>query len=171
MKPECSLSWCVVQSKPRQERKALEHLQNQGFDAWLPCINIEKIKASQRVVVSEPFFSRYLFIRINQKLDNWAPVRSTRGVSQILRQSHQLAVVPDAYIVDLKQRLANSPQKAALEAGDTLKIISGPFKDSEVTFQKMLQMKSGEERAMAFLSILGKEQALCFDLRDFEKVH
>lgn len=166
-----SLSWCVVQSKSRQESLALEHLQNQGFDTWLPSIQTEKIKAGRRVLVTQPFFSRYLFIRINPKLDNWAPIRSTRGVSQILRQSHQLSVIPDIYIDDLKQRLANSSPKAVLESGDTLKIISGPFKDSEVTFQEMLQIKSGEERALTFLSILGKEQALCFDFRDFEKVH
>jgi transcriptional antiterminator RfaH len=166
-----SLSWCVVKSKSRQVYKALEHLENQGFETWLPSIQIEKIKMGRRVPVSEPFFSNYLFIRINPELHNWAPIRSTRGVSQLLRQGQHLAVIPDNYIVDLKQRLANSSLKAALEAGATLRIISGPFKDSEVTFQKMLQMKSGEERAMAFLSILGKEQPLCFDLRDFEKVH
>jgi transcriptional antiterminator RfaH len=166
-----SLSWCVVKSKPRQVYKALENLKNQGFETWLPSIQIEKIKMGRRVSVSEPFFSNYLFIRIDQELHNWAPIRSTRGVSQLLQQGQHLAVIPDIYIVDLKQRLANSSPTAALEAGATLKIISGPFRNLEVTFQKMLQMNSGDERAIAFLSILGKEQPLCFDLRNFEKVH
>ena len=164
-----SLSWCVVQSKPHQERKALEHLQNQGFEAWLPTIQIEKIKAGRIVSVSQPFFSRYLFVRMNAEQHNWAPIRSTQGVSQLLRQGHQLSVVPDVYMDDLQQRIANSSQKAALEAGDVLEIVSGPFKSLAATFQKMVHMKTGEERAMAFLSILGKEQSMCFELKDLKK--
>lgn len=164
-----SLSWCVVQSKPHQERKALTHLQNQGFEAWLPVIQVEKIKAGKIVSASQPFFSRYLFVRMNPQQDDWAPIRSTQGVSQLLRQGHQLSVVPDVYMDDLQQRVATSSQKAALEAGDVLEIVSGPFKSLAATFQKMVQMKSGEERAMAFLSILGKEQSMCFELRDLKK--
>ncbi len=164
-----ALSWCVVQSKPHQERKALEHLQNQGFEAWLPTIQIEKIKAGRIVSASQPFFSRYLFVRMNPEQHNWAPIRSTQGVSQLLRQGHQLSVVPDVYVEDLQQRIANSSQKLALEIGDVLEIVSGPFKSLAATFQKMVQMKTGEERAMAFLSILGKEQSMCFKLTDLKK--
>ena len=164
-----SLSWCVVQSKPHQEQKALEHLQNQGFETWLPTIQVEKIKAGRIVCASQPFFSGYLFVRINPQQHNWAPIRSTQGVSQLLRQGHQLSVVPDIYMDDLQQRIANSSQKAALEIGDVLEIVSGPFKSLAATFQKMVQMKTGEERAMAFLSILGKEQSMCFELKDFKK--
>jgi transcriptional antiterminator RfaH len=166
-----SLAWCVVQSKPHQERKALEHLQNQGFEAWLPTIQIEKIKAGRIVSVSQPFFSRYLFVRMNIEQQDWSPIRSTQGVSQLLRQGHQLSVVPDIYMDDLQQRMANSIQKAALEAGDALEITSGPFKSWVATFQKIVQMKTGEERAMAFLSILGKEQSMFFDLKDLKKAH
>lgn len=166
-----SLGWCVVQTKPHQERKALDHLQNQGFEAWLPTIQVEKIQAGRRVSASQPFFSRYLFVRMKPEQHNWAPIRSTQGVSQILRQGHQLSVVPDIYMEDLQQRMANSIQKAALEAGDAIEITSGPFKSWAATFQKIVQMKSGDERAMAFLSILGKEQSMCFDLKDFKKAH
>ena len=164
-----SLAWCVVQSKPHQERKALEHLQNQGFEAWLPTIQIEKIKAGRIVSASQPFFSRYLFVRMNIEKHDWSPIRSTQGVSQLLRQGHQLSVVPDDYMDDLQQRMANSIQKAALEAGDALEITSGPFKSWVATFQKIVQMKTGQERAMVFLSILGKEQSMCFELKDLKK--
>jgi len=166
-----SLRWCVVQTKPHQERKALDHLQNQGFEAWLPTIQVEKIKAGRIVAASQPFFSRYLFVRMDPEQQNWAPIRSTQGVSQLLRQGQRLSVVPDIYMDDLQQRMANSSSKAALEAGDAIEITFGPFKNWVATFQKMVQMKTGEERAMAFLSILGKEQSMCFDLKDLKKAH
>jgi transcriptional antiterminator RfaH len=79
-----SLSWCVIKSKPRQEAKALEHLENQGFETWLPSIQIEKIKMGRRVAVSEPFFSHFLFVRaLIRSYINWALDRSTlaRGAS------------------------------------------------------------------------------------------
>jgi citrate synthase len=48
---------------------------------------------------------------MNAEQHNWAPIRSTQGVSQLLRQGHQLSVVPDVYMDDLQQRIANSSQK------------------------------------------------------------
>ena len=55
--------WYAVHSRPKQEIRALENLQNQGFETWLPMLTIEKLRRGRLAEVTEPMFSRYLFIR------------------------------------------------------------------------------------------------------------
>ena len=63
--------WYAVHSKPKQEHRALENLQNQGFEAWLPMLALEKLRRGRLAQVVEPMFSRYLFIRMDTEHSNW----------------------------------------------------------------------------------------------------
>ena len=38
------MQWFVVHTKPRQEQRALENLQRQGFAAWLPMLSVQKLR-------------------------------------------------------------------------------------------------------------------------------
>ena len=57
--------WYVIQSKPRQEAKACQELQKQGYEVFLPTIEVEKVVGGQRIQKEEVLFSRYLFIQLN----------------------------------------------------------------------------------------------------------
>ena len=37
-------SWHVVQSKPRMEQRAKENLENQGFEVFLPMLDIQIVR-------------------------------------------------------------------------------------------------------------------------------
>ena len=37
-------AWYAVHTKPKQENRALENLQNQGFECFLPLLEIEKVR-------------------------------------------------------------------------------------------------------------------------------
>lgn len=78
-------AWFVVYTKARQERVAVENLARQNFEAYCPNIAITKRRKGQLISLIEPFFPRYIFLRFNLKSDNWAPIRSTRGVSNLVR--------------------------------------------------------------------------------------
>ncbi|NDC62375.1 MAG: transcriptional activator RfaH, partial [Betaproteobacteria bacterium] len=77
-----AMLWYAVHSRPKQEQRALENLQNQGYEAWLPMITLEKLRRGRVTEVVEPMFSRYLFIRLDMEHTNWTPIRSTLGVSR-----------------------------------------------------------------------------------------
>ncbi len=36
--------WYAIHAKPKQEQRALENLERQGFEAWLPLITVEKLR-------------------------------------------------------------------------------------------------------------------------------
>ena len=70
--PEISnAAWYVVHTKPRQETRALENLQNQGFECFLPTMEVEKLRNQRVMRVVEPMFSRYMFIQLDDTTQNW----------------------------------------------------------------------------------------------------
>ncbi len=75
------MHWYLVHTKPRQEKCALENLQRQGFQCYLPTLPAEKLRQGVLTVADEPLFPRYLFIRLGQgdSAKSWAPIRSTKG--------------------------------------------------------------------------------------------
>ena len=80
------MHWYLVQTKPRQEQCALDNLQRQGYECYLPTLRAEKIRQGAVAVVAEPLFPRYLFIRLSQEnsAPSWAPIRSTKGVTRLV---------------------------------------------------------------------------------------
>jgi transcriptional antiterminator RfaH len=79
------MKWHVIHTKVREEFRALENLQAQGFEVFLPICQVQKKQQGKIQLATEPLFPRYLFIRLSDVTSNWFPIRSTRGVSQLLR--------------------------------------------------------------------------------------
>ena len=75
--------WFLIYTKPRQEERAKENLENQGFETFLPMIAYEKIK-QPKLYSLKPLFPRYLFTQFNKEKNNWVHIKSTRGVSHIV---------------------------------------------------------------------------------------
>jgi transcriptional antiterminator RfaH len=67
----------VIHTKVREEFRALENLQNQGFEVFLPACCVQKRYQQSLKLVTELLFARYLFIRLSDVIGNWLPIRST----------------------------------------------------------------------------------------------
>ena len=155
------MHWYAIHSKPRQEERALDNLQRQGFEAWLPMLTVEKVLRGKLVNVTEPMFSRYLFIRLDTEQTNWSPIRSTLGVSRLVSFGNRPAVVAD----ELIQALQTVPQRAPerlFQPGQTIKIVSGPLKGIEGIFQQA----DGEHRAMVLIDLLNKQHRVTTQMQD-----
>src|ERR1700728_342044 len=124
--------WYVIQCKPREERRALANLVRQGFCCYLPMLTVEKLRHGCRRDVPAPLFPGYLFIHLNAVSDNWHPIRSTRGVIQLVRIREYPIPVSNEIIETITQRLAGGAAHVAyLEPGDRVRITEGPFADVE----------------------------------------
>ena len=88
--------WHVVHTKPRAEARALENLERQGFEVFLPMITLQKVRRAKLANITEPMFSRYLFLRPTPGMQDLSVVRSTLGVSQLVRFGQVAAKVPHA---------------------------------------------------------------------------
>ena len=150
-------SWYLVLSKPQQEKVALAHLERQGYSVYLPLLRQVRRRRSRRCVVIEPMFPRYLFVHLSSEVDDWGPIRSTRGVMRLIRFGNTPAEVPDDFVAELKCRETSDgvhelpdPQ---YKPGDSVRISSGSLAGYEAVFAA----RTGKERVLLLLHIAGKE--------------
>ena len=151
-------NWFAVVSKPRQEQTALENLQRQGFECFLPMAENpyqRRSKKQQRIV--EPLFPRYLFLKAIASHQNLAPVRSTKGVLSMVRFGTELAVVPDSVIHAIKSCIESDTglikiNPIAIKAGDTVRIFDGPL----AGINGVVQETNSNNRAMILMELLGR---------------
>lgn len=149
--------WYVVHTKPKQEFRALEQLSNQGYACYLPTLEVERICRAKRTTCVEPLFSRYLFVRLNVMTSNWTAVRSTRGVSGLLKFGGRFATLSDECVVALR----TAPQIRLQEMfapGQRVAVTSGPFAGLEGTYQTA----DGEARALIMIEMMNQPQKLSF---------
>ena len=97
-------TWYLVQSKPRNEARALENLLRQGYETYLPLIEVERLQRGKLLKKEEPLFPRYLFLHLEEGNDNWGPIRSTLGVAGMVRFGQTYAAVPDLVIDGICER-------------------------------------------------------------------
>lgn len=152
-------NWYAILTKPRQELVAENNLQYQAFDTYLPMIKLSRRRRGKWRQVVEPLFSRYLFIRLNLGSDNLSTIRSTRGVSCLVRFGDEPTSVPTEFI-DLLQQTADTatgvhtPHQPLFTKGDEITVLDGPF----AGLQGLFEMSTGHERVTILLEILGQAQ-------------
>lgn len=85
--------WFLAHTRPRLESVALQNLQQQGFDAYLPFYKRLKKSDAGMDAIFEPMFPRYVFFRTLHPAQSIAPVRSTRGIAQVVSFGHEVATI------------------------------------------------------------------------------
>ena len=163
-----SLPWYVVYSKPLQEMRAEAELGYQGFVVYLPRVSESKRVRGQWMRHTHPLFPRYLFVQPGHAEQSIAPVKSTSGVSHLLRQGATLLACSETLIDSIRQaeaQLAGENTAAFVAAGETIEIVEGPFQGlvSRV-------MEATEDRVSILLEVLGKLQSLEFPVAICRKV-
>ncbi len=150
------MHWYLVHSKPRQERIALENLEHQGYQCYLPVLPTEKIRRGSLSLADEALFPRYLFIRLGNDLSakGWGPIRYTTGVSRLVSFGSEPARIDDALIAQLQSSESRHKQRPArlFEPGDRLRITDGPFTGIEGVFQ----IAEGDKRVMVLIELMSR---------------
>ena len=183
------MTWHVAYTKPRSEIRAQENLLAQGFEVYLPMMKAEKIVRGQFTLVSEPLFARYLFLRETPIMNNWSVIRSTKGVSHLLRfgMGSEPVTVPIEVIEQIVQAInalelaeprelksqslsdnarggVKLVKRTLFTEGQGILVKNGPFVGLTGIFQKITATADGEARALILLELLGKPQLLNLSL-------
>ncbi|MCK5893590.1 MAG: hypothetical protein KAG53_04090 [Endozoicomonadaceae bacterium] len=122
--------WYVLRSKSRQELRATEHLERQGFFVYCPMLEKKGMKCV-------PLFPSYLFLQYNdlQESFEFDRVRSTRGVLTFVRCGHEFARLSDELVSDIKCQEEWQSSLPCFEIGQRVEFIEGPFKGIQAVFQ------------------------------------
>lgn len=164
-------TWYAVFTRPRQEKTALAHLQRQGFECFLPMADnpYQRQNKSHKHLV-EPLFPRYLFLKAIAAIQNLAPVRSTRGVISMVRFGTELAVVPDAVINAIKNRMETTSgliriAPAPVNTGDKVRVFDGPL----AGVSGIVEEWNSENRALILMELLGRSTRVEVDAMILQK--
>lgn len=158
--------WFVLTSKTRDEQRAFDNLQSQGYTVFLPKISRVRKKQGKKTVSLEPLFPSYLFIQLDNKADNFNAIRSTRGVGHFVRFGLNHATIPNSIIDQIKKDVGETQEEAKtleellnFKAGDKVNITEGPLKGLEAVYKT----KDGLERSILMVKMLGQENEVAVD--------
>ncbi len=148
-------NWHLIHTKPTQELNAQIELERQGYATYLPKVEKPKRNNHLRQSTPAPLFPRYLFIQLTAGIDNWAPIRSTRGVSNLVRFGMLPAVISDETVHSIiSQENKNGLHTIATPTyskNDSVRLTQGPFAD----FQAIFKEKRASGRVLILLNLLG----------------
>ena len=144
--------WYLVKTKSKQENIAILNLENQNFHVYCPFVLIGN--------KNEVLFPGYIFIELDKDIQNWSPIRSTKGVLHFVRFGLSYAKIPDNIIEFIKTNQLNTAEKLKninkFKPGDKVQITDGVFKNCIAIFKSY----KSDERVILLINILGQQQKL-----------
>ncbi len=161
--------WFLVQTKPQQETRALENLQQQGVNAFCPQVLVEKLSRGKRKVSKEVLFPNYLFVEFDQEAVSALSINYTRGVNRIVSFGNVPSQVPDQLISQLKERIDQFDQNMITELpekGENLEVLDGPFRGLNAIFSQI----DGDSRAIVRITILSQKVKAVLPLSSLARV-
>ncbi len=160
--------WYLIHTKANQERIAKLNLENQSVETYLPTlVTIDQEK--KKIIKKDAMFPRYIFSKLDINSRDYSFIRSTKGVSYIVKFGDKYGVVPDSFISKLKSRSdydENFVKELKIEPyalGDSVLISHGLLKGKKGVF-----LKKSSDRAKILLDILQKNITVELLLRDLE---
>ena len=144
--------WYLIATKPRQEKIAIVNLENQNYHVYCP-----KTTLDQKNVF---LFPGYLFIQLDEKIQNWSPVKSTKGVVNFVRFGLYYANISDKIIDIIRANEMETAKKIItlndFKIGESVLITEGVFKN----FIAIFKSYKSDERVLLLLSLMGQQQTI-----------
>ncbi len=145
--------WIVARTKAQRESWAAENVARQGYVFYYPRVARRVRGKLGRLMVAEPLFPRYLFVKAR---NNWHPLLSTFGLAGVVMTAESPSLMPDKVIDELRSRedptsgLVVLPR---LSEGQTVRVRRGPFGGQSGIYQG----SSSIDRERVLLDFLGRK--------------
>ncbi|MGQ9714434.1 MAG: transcription termination/antitermination protein NusG [Anaerolineae bacterium] len=161
------LRWYVLFTEPHKEHLVQELLHRRGLETYLPLTRAARPRKGRRAYL--PFFPRYLFVRADLGTVGRSALQWLPGVTYLVCFGGEPAVVPDAAVAFLRERLEAVREESlgGFRPGDRVRFRSGPLMGLEAVFQKGL---SPAGRVRVLLDFLGRQRSCEVDVDCLEPV-
>ena len=156
------LRWYLIHTKPVREGVAELNLQRQGYETYLPRILRSARRRGRWCDHVVPLFPRYLFLQLSEGCQALGPVRSSVGVSGVVRFGTRYAIVSQQIITQLRLRadpetgLHRLAKPTSPARGAAVRITAGPFEGLDGVFER----EAGSARVVVLLNLLGQDAAV-----------
>lgn len=155
--------WYVVHTHTRSEDRAQWHLQNQGFECFVPRCRRTRRHARKTDTVLEPLFPRYLFAYFDADATRWLAINGSRGVISLLTDGRGPLAVPKGMIEELmaesdEQGVTPLTSLGMFRKGLKVRIKSGPFTGQVGEVSEVFGR--GIDRVKILMSLLGVQTSM-----------
>lgn len=137
------MSWYVLYTKPKMEKRVAKGLQQMGVEVYCPFITEIKQWSDRKKKIKTPLFKSYVFIKIEEKNRNG--VFEIPGVIRYLFWLGKPAIVRDKEIKVIREWLEEDKVDGAkvehLNEGDKITIKNGAFKQHEAIIRDIGKRK------------------------------
>lgn len=149
--------WYVVHTKVRQEQTAGENLARQGYAVYLPRIKVMKRTRGHQQPHLEPLFPRYIFFRPGSAAQSIAPVRSTLGVTNLVRFGQAPAVIRIETLrsirdFEVRRNEARDEDISPFQPGERVRVADGPLSGLEGLISDV-----SHDRVVVLMELLGQD--------------
>lgn len=151
--------WYLVMCKPKQDEVAQVNLAAQDYSVYRPVCRVTKKRRNQPLEVIESLFPGYVFVQLDDRGQDWSPIRSTRGVLKMVRFGLEPATIAPEIIDALQQQeqqRLHAPLEPAFKKGDSLRVEQGPLYGLEGVFEEY----DSDQRIIVLMNLLGQRQKI-----------
>lgn len=160
-----SLRWFVAHSRPRREKKIVEHCGRNGVEATLPCLRSVHQYRGKTVEFQKPLFPGYVFLRLEPERKNLisqsAHVANLLDVFDQLTFERQLKDILVAVEANVGVRLA-----PCIGEGTRVRIKGGPLQGIE----GFVEQRHGMTTVVLRLDFINQAAAVKIDAELLEVV-
>ena len=142
------MSWYVLYTFPRAEKRVAARLKDLDVEVFLPLHKKRKKWSDRMKMVEVPLFNSYIFVKCND-CELYSLLKGY-GVLRIIYYLHRPAIVRECEIEAIKEFLRIAENKKIIYAGDKVEIVSGAFQNKCC---KVLKVE--KSRVTLFLEELG----------------
>jgi transcriptional antiterminator RfaH len=141
--------WAAAQVRTDQVKRAVWHIERQGFETYLPLC-----RPTRRSLRTVPLFPGYLFVSI---VDRWRCLLGTHGVINVLRAGDAPAVVREHEIERMRGQEGRDGvivlPLVRFQPGEKVRVVRGAFVDRVGLYAGM----SGRDRIRVMFSMFERE--------------
>ena len=151
------MDWYLLRTKPREEWRAKQHLENQDFETYLPVLTRKNSR-------EEPLFPGYIFLARPADEVPLHTISSTRGVLNFVRFGIEIATAPAALIEEIQSIEQLYRDVPKFKPGQQVECKAGPFAGLQAIFES----DNGQDRCVILLKILNAERKIIVSQSDLK---
>jgi transcriptional antiterminator RfaH len=159
------LHWFVAHTRPRREKKVVEHCQRQHIAVTLPCYDSAHKYRGKTVVFRKPLFPGYVFLQLEAGRKD--AVRQSDHVANLLevfdQQTFQRQLQDILLALDSKVGVRLAP---AIGEGMRVRIKAGPLQGIE----GWVERRSGMTTVLLRLDFINRAAAVKIDADSLEPI-
>jgi transcriptional antiterminator RfaH len=162
-------AWYVVRTKTCFEERAIWHLDNQGFETYLPRYRKQVRHARKTKTVMRPLFPGYVFVKMDTRQQRWRSINGTVGVISLVQLGDTPRPIPTDIVDAIRQRedevgvVTLAPY--GLKNGDRVRVREGALSE----YTALLEDISDEKRVFLLLDLMGREVRVSVSIENLAK--